>query len=285
MSESNKKAGGNNTVWIAVTIVVAFIVFAGLFGATSAQKKQHEAQELAATLHDDAEAQDEADDVEVEIQIVEGEPEDVIENSSEQSQAFVEDSANEKVVMSEDEADEFKRLTTPRILGNPDAPIKIKEFSSLTCGHCGTFHLGTFKKIKEELIDTGKAYIELNDFPLNAPALHGSMVARCLPNDKYFDFVQLLFETQKDWAYKADYVSVLKQNAMLAGLSSEAFTACLQNHELQEALTKGIQDAQTKYDVNSTPTFVINDTVTVVGSAPYDLFLQKIEEAEAKKAE
>ncbi len=88
-----------------------------------------------------------------------------------------------------------------RILGDPNAPIKISEHSSLTCGHCGNFHKGTFKELKKRLIDTGKAYLVFSDFPLNGPAMHASMVARCLPQDQYFDFLQMLFETQDECAY------------------------------------------------------------------------------------
>ncbi|MGB0720728.1 MAG: thioredoxin domain-containing protein, partial [Bdellovibrionales bacterium] len=78
-----------------------------------------------------------------------------------------------------------------RILGDANAPMRISEHSSLTCGHCGAFHKHTFKPFKEKWIDGGKAYLVFSDFPLNAPALHAAMAARCLPDTtRYFEFVQ-----------------------------------------------------------------------------------------------
>src|SRR5690606_15453244 len=58
-----------------------------------------------------------------------------------------------------------------RTLGNPDAPIKVEEFASLTCGHCAAFHNSTFLQLKSKYIDTGKVFFTFTDFPLNAPAL------------------------------------------------------------------------------------------------------------------
>ncbi len=168
----------------------------------------------------------------------------------------------------------------PRVHGNPDAPITISEHSSLTCGHCGAFHTQTYPTLKAEYIDTGKVKVVFNDFPLNGPALHASMVARCLPAERHAAFTQLLFETQDKWAYDAvGYLNYLKQNAQLAGLGAEAFDACINNAELRDFITKGIQEAQTKHKVSSTPTFVINDTTVVSGALPYAEFKKAIDEA------
>lgn len=66
-------------------------------------------------------------------------------------------------------------------LGDENAPVVIEEYASLSCNHCASFHKDTFPKLKEEYIDTGKVYFIYNDFPLNASALDGAMVARCMP--------------------------------------------------------------------------------------------------------
>lgn len=146
-----------------------------------------------------------------------------------------------------------------RTLGNPEAPIVIREFASLTCGHCGDFHKNTFPAFKTEFIDTGKVFMIFTDFPLNGPALHASMVARCLPADRYFSFLSLLFNNQDKWAYDAQYINYLRQNAALAGLGNDAFEACIGNDELREAVLGTMRTAQTKYEINSTPSFVINE--------------------------
>ena len=44
----------------------------------------------------------------------------------------------------------------PIVVGEKNSPIVIKEYFSLTCSHCASFHKNTYPKIKKELIDTGK---------------------------------------------------------------------------------------------------------------------------------
>ena len=41
-------------------------------------------------------------------------------------------------------------------IGNSEAKITVKVFSSLTCPHCANFHNKIFKKLKKEFIDNNK---------------------------------------------------------------------------------------------------------------------------------
>lgn len=164
-----------------------------------------------------------------------------------------------------------------RSLGSADAPLVIREHSSFTCGHCGDFHKNVFDQIKTEYIDTGKVRLIFTDFPLNGPALHASMIARCLPQDRYFDFVDLLFKTQEKWAYETNYVTYLRQNAALAGLSNAEFDACLMNDELKNGVTNAMREAQQKYSINSTPTFVFNEDNVHTGSRSFEFYKDVIE--------
>lgn len=165
----------------------------------------------------------------------------------------------------------------PRVLGNPDAPVTIREHSSLTCGHCGQFHATSFKQIKTEYIDTGKVKIIYDDFPLNGPALHASMIARCVPRDKYFDYLALLFEKQEDWAYNAGYVAFLKQSSQLAGLSAAGFDACINNEELRQGLLDNVRESQQRSNVRSTPSFVFEDGSVMTGAQPFGAFKTAID--------
>ncbi len=168
----------------------------------------------------------------------------------------------------------------PRILGNPDAPIKISEHSSLTCGHCGAFHKETFDQLKAEYIDTGKAYLVFNDFPLNLPALHGSMIARCLPKAQFFDFIDFLFKTQNDWAYNQDYLTYLKQNAQLMGLPEAEVVACINNQDLQKKIIDAVSLSKETHNIASTPSFVINDSVVISGNKSMAEFRQVLDNLE-----
>ena len=48
-----------------------------------------------------------------------------------------------------------------RIMGDPNAPVEIVEYSSLTCPHCRNFHLNVLPEIKKKYIDTGKVKMEI----------------------------------------------------------------------------------------------------------------------------
>lgn len=165
-----------------------------------------------------------------------------------------------------------------RTLGDPNAPVKITEYSSLTCGHCGAFHQNTLEKLKSEYIDTGKVFFRFVDFPLNAPALHATMAARCLPHERFYDFQQLLFKTQEDWAYDAGYMSYLRQNAQLAGLGEEEFTSCIRNDELQKFILERMTSGREAHGIQSTPSFAFDDGTVIRGAQPYEQFAQIIEQ-------
>lgn len=169
-----------------------------------------------------------------------------------------------------------------RGVGNPEAPVVIKEFASLTCGHCGDFHRDAYKELKETYIDTGEVYLIMVDFPLNGPAVHGSMVARCLPEARHAGFMQLLFENQDKWAYDANYMNYLRQNAALAGLGSEAFDACINNEELRNGIMEARAHAQESYSINSTPSFVINEGEMFSGAQNFAYFKEIIDAEIAK---
>lgn len=199
---------------------------------------------------------------------------DVVEVQSED----VSDISQEEPDLAENEQ-ESPDLLKERVLGDPNAPVKIIEYSSFTCGHCGNFHQNTFKQFKAEWIDTGKAYLVFSDFPLNGPALHASMAARCVAEDRYFDFVQELFETQNDWATGTGYMEKLKSTAAEYGVSGDEFTACVQDKDVQQAILGRMRAAQAQFEITSTPSFVINNETMVSGAMAYDVFDAAIKEA------
>ena len=77
--------------------------------------------------------------------------------------------------------------------------VTIIEYASMTCVHCANFHKEVYPKIKKNYIDTNKIKFIFRDFPLDKQALFGSVLAKCAPKEKYFDFVKLILTTQKKW--------------------------------------------------------------------------------------
>jgi len=145
-----------------------------------------------------------------------------------------------------------------RILGNMDAPITIIEYASMTCPHCANFHNTMMAEVKRELLATGKARLIFRDYPLDQFALRASMMARCAPEDKYFDLVEVIFRNQERWTKSENTLKALAQLGNLAGMDDEYIAACMQNAELESAVLAGLREGQSLYRIKSTPSFVFN---------------------------
>ncbi len=95
--------------------------------------------------------------------------------------------------------------------------------------------------------------------------------------DAYFDFIQLLFETQRTW-FHDDYLKHIKQNALLSGASEEDLAHCIGNEALYQVLADRQEKAVETHKVDRTPTLIINDTVNINGLMPYAQIKAAIEE-------
>lgn len=144
------------------------------------------------------------------------------------------------------------------VIGNPDAPVTIVEYASLTCSHCADFHASAYPTIKTEYLDTGVAKLIVREFPFDPRALAGFMLARCVPEDRRTAMVDVLFDQQRQWAGAENASVELLAIARQAGMSQEQFTACLQDSELQKKVMAVQQRGQSEFGVNATPTFFIN---------------------------
>jgi len=165
-----------------------------------------------------------------------------------------------------------------RVLGDANAPVTMFDFSSLTCPHCADFHKETLPRLKEKYIDTGKLKLVFRDFPLDRNALHAAMLARCADPKRYYGFLDVLFKSQGTWGRAADPLKALAQIGALGGVSQADFDACMANKELQDALLQRMLEAQKKYLVQSTPTFILNDGAEKVdGAQPIEKFQEAID--------
>lgn len=160
-------------------------------------------------------------------------------------------------------------------MGSPDAPITMIEYGSLTCSHCAAFHKDSYKKIKENYVDTGRIKFVFRNLVANQYDLTASMISRCAGPQKSWGMMSLFFERQAQWLQE-DYVDSLATLARRAGMNRAKFDACLQNTDLQRSLI-GLRDLANSDNVTSTPTFFIGDEV-LLGAAPYEDFVEFIED-------
>ena len=145
------------------------------------------------------------------------------------------------------------------IVGDPDAPVTIIEYASMTCPHCRAFHLNVYPTIKEKYIDPGIAKLYFREFPFDPAAAAAFMLAQCAGEDKYFSMIDVLYEKQATWS-RGKVADELFKIAKLAGFTQESFNACLKNQELLDNVLAIQKKAAEDYEVNATPTFFINGT-------------------------
>lgn len=169
-------------------------------------------------------------------------------------------------------------MSPDMVLGDPNAPVTIIEYSSLTCPHCAAFHRDTLPRIKEQFIATGKAKLVFRDFPFDNLALGGAMLARCVPTERYFSFLDTLFGTQQQWAYNKNPLGALQSFGKLAGVPDDRFQACMTDQKMMDGIKAKQAEGQKQFGIDSTPTFIINGE-KISGNQPFETFAQAINKA------
>ena len=163
-------------------------------------------------------------------------------------------------------------------IGVENASITIIEYSSLSCNHCASFHNDTLADVKTEYVDTGKVRFVFRDYPFNYPALLGSMVLQCIPQDVKYDYMNALFQLQPNWVLRDNDKTVQELFKIMqsGGMTKEEFESCISNKELEEKILKGVINAQNEFNIRSTPSFLI-DGVLVEGNKTIKEFRQIID--------
>ena len=148
-------------------------------------------------------------------------------------------------------------------IGNENAKITVKVFSSLTCPHCANFHTSVFNDLKKDYIDKGLVKFEHHPFPLDLAALNAEIIIRCQnTNEKRFDLLEEFYKKQKVWAIGSDINKInnlIKQIGSNFNLTEDRMNECLENDITQDEILNQRIDAQKKYKIESTPTIIVNE--------------------------
>ena len=148
------------------------------------------------------------------------------------------------------------------VLGDPDAPVTLVEYASVTCPHCADFHATVMPVLKEEYIETGKVKFIFREFP-TAPqnvAIAGFALARCTGPENYYDVLDDLFENQMgilSAARNGTVISALRAVGERHGINGEQeFNACIDNSAIREDIADIILSGD-DYNVSATPTLIL----------------------------
>lgn len=172
------------------------------------------------------------------------------------------------------------------IIGNPDAPITIVEFSDFQCPFCARFHIQTLPILLEEYIEQGKVRLVFRDFPIqniHPNALPASVAAECANDqNKFREMHDALFENQNNWnkLETIDALSLFSQYASDIQLDQESFDLCLNSGKHIPEIQNDLNDGR-DYGVSGTPGFFVgNDQIGFVelkGAQPFESFKKVID--------
>jgi len=172
------------------------------------------------------------------------------------------------------------------VLGNPNAPVTIVEFSDFQCPFCKRFFDQTLPLIEENYINTGKVKLVYKDLPLvtlhpNVKPVH--VAAECANEEgKFWEYHDVLFEKQSEWQRlsSSDLQTKLVQYADDFGMQTASFESCLNSPEMTEEVNADTLEAAS-YGATGTPTFFIgnekNGFIKLVGAQPYTAFQAAID--------
>ena len=161
-------------------------------------------------------------------------------------------------------------------IGSDKAKIVVKEFFSLTCGHCADFHIKTFPSIKREMIDEGLIQFEFVDYPLDRVAMYAAALTRSLPKESYIEAINILLKNQKKWAFSSKPMIELLSIAKIFGITKNSFDKIMKNYDLMQKVLDKMEEDSKRHDIQSTPTFIINNKYKISGTVSFESFKKKL---------
>ncbi len=176
--------------------------------------------------------------------------------------------------------------SSDHIRGNPNAPIKIVEYSDTECPFCKRFH-DTMKQIMSEYGDTGKVAWVYRNMPLDG--LHQKARAEAVAlecaadqggNDVFWKYTDRLYEiTPSNDGLES---SELPKIAQFVGLDVDQFNTCLTSGKFDDKIEADVQNGSATGG-NGTPwsIFVKPDGSyeSINGAQPYPVLKDMIDKA------
>jgi protein-disulfide isomerase len=177
-------------------------------------------------------------------------------------------------------------LKDDHTLGNPKAPIQFVEYAAPSCPVCAHYNATVIPLLKAQYIDTGKVFYVFRVFPLREADGAAEAIAVCLPKEGYFPFIDLLFRNQKSWDPEFGITDVhagLVKMARIVGMSADKVDQCIANKDEQDHVNAVAQDGETKFNIQGTPTFVIDGQVVQNENAQWGDLTARLDALLAKK--
>jgi protein-disulfide isomerase len=161
-------------------------------------------------------------------------------------------------------------------MGNPDAPVKLVEYASISCPHCAEFSEAAHEPLTNRYVRSGQVSWEFRPVLLFGTDPGIFLLMRCQGAQPFFALAEQLYATQREWSQRASQIPPSVQNlppqqqvgAVARGLGMDQFfrqrgmpqarvDSCLSDQQGLDALVR-TQQAVQRDGVTGTPTFFIN---------------------------
>lgn len=168
------------------------------------------------------------------------------------------------------------------VLGDPDAPLTIVEYSDFQCGFCGRAAREIVPRMESEFIDDGRARLVFKHYPvLGQESIWAAEAAECAGDqDQFWEYHDKLFANQAGAFSQSD----LKRFAEDLGLDTTAFNECLDSRKYEAKVSNDCAAGYRDDDVAGTPMFLVGDT-RIEGAKDWSIFESAIQQELAKLGE
>lgn len=169
------------------------------------------------------------------------------------------------------------------VMGNPEAPVKLVEYASLTCSHCAEFAHAASAELRDNFVASGRVSYELRNLIRDAVDLTAVQLTKCGTPESYFALTDQVFANQASFFQKAQEAGKAAQEAAFnqppekrgpalgqltglteffaaRGIAKDQANACLADTAKAEAMAKASTEQGEKYKIEGTPTFIVNGT-------------------------
>ncbi|HEX8903673.1 MAG TPA: DsbA family protein, partial [Longimicrobiaceae bacterium] len=143
--------------------------------------------------------------------------------------------------------------------GEDNAPITIYEFADFQCPHCAEFAWQLEPLIRDSLVNTGKARYVFYEMPLGFKwSFLSARSGRCANEQgKFWEYHDILFARQSEWAFDKDPAEKMAGYAQQAGLDAGKFEQCVRSDRYAREVSESYQLGQS-LGVQGTPTIFVN---------------------------
>jgi protein-disulfide isomerase len=175
------------------------------------------------------------------------------------------------------------------LMGNPNAPVKLLEYASITCPHCAEFSEQGGAALRDTYVRSGQVSWEYRPYMIFPTDPGIFMLLRCLGPQPFFHVSEQLYADQRSWATRLQSMPDEQAQALQGmpppqqaaaliratgldaffrqrGMPEARMNACLADQSNLQQLGEITRRATQEDDVQGTPTFIINGEKTSAGT-------------------